>query len=277
MQVILSAIWAASLCITVATATPRFDVTPDPTPAEWQEKGSGETYVLYRTHNVRAMSQGKAGSCVGAAHSKALELQHGIPFSAEWSYGTSRKHFGHNSPSPGSNCAWAAQAGKDVGNLPAYYYISQGVDLTEYSAQRAKQWERGPPVELDWVAGQYRGSGFVHISSWEELRGAIASGHPVIVGSPVGFGSKRGQVLDSRGRLSSKWWSRWPHAMVFCGISDGNSKQALLLNSWGFSWVSGPRWVGDEPAGSFWVSKRDAEKMLSYGDAWAILPIQGLK
>lgn len=64
--------------------------------------------------------------------------------------------------------------------------------------------------------------------------------------------------------------------MVICGVSDGQSKRALLLNSWGKYWISGPKWIGDEPDGSFWISKRDTEKILSYNDAYAILPIPGV-
>ena len=64
--------------------------------------------------------------------------------------------------------------------------------------------------------------------------------------------------------------------MLFCGVSDGKNKQALLLNSWGDAWITGPKFVPDEPDGSFWVSKSDAQKMLSQGDAWAILPIRDL-
>jgi hypothetical protein len=203
-----------------------------------------------------------------------MEMIHGVPFSAEWSYGSGRELYNWTDKPPGSNCAWAAQAGMDIGVLPAFNYAIVGHDVIAYSAERANVWARGPPDSLNAIAGQYKSQGFVHIKTWEELRDAISQGHPVVVGSPVGFGPQTGQVRDSNGRLKSKWWSRWSHAMVFCGVSDGNSKQALLLNSWGTTWVSGPKWIGDEPDGSFWVSKSDAEKMMGYGDCWALLPIK---
>lgn len=263
-----------ALYTTFAVTTVETVVTPMEYPQSWIGQGVDKTYVLYRRYDTKAMSQGPAGSCVGCAYAKGMEMLHGVPFSAEWSYGSSRDLYGWTDKPPGSNCAWAGQAGMETGVLPAFNYAALGHDVSAYSAERANDWARGPPDNLRAVASQYKTRGFVHIKTWEELRGAISQGHPVIVGSPVGFGPHSGQVRDSNGRLQSRWWSRWRHAMLFCGISDGNSKQALLLNSWGQHWVTGPKWVGDEPNGSFWVSKSDAEKMLSYGDAWALLPIK---
>lgn len=252
-------------------------IEPYDYPKHWKRDGAGKTYVLYRKHNVLAMSQGSTGSCVGCATAKSLELMHGQRFSAEWLYGGSRKHFGaHYSPFAGSFCGYAAQLVKDVGAVPSLDYSIMGDDLRVYSPARAKIWSRGPPEQYETIAASYR-SGFVKINNWEQLRDSIANGVPVIVGSQVGFGPTRGARRTSDGRLRSRWWSRWNHAMVFCGVSDGRSKRALLLNSWGTKWISGPKWLGDEPDGSFWVSKRDAQKMLSYGDAYAILPIPGMK
>lgn len=251
------------------------EVNPYPFPKHWKNDGANKTFVLYRKHNVQAMSQGNSGSCVGCAAAKSLELMHGRPYSPEWLYGMSRKHFqGHYSPFPGSFAGWAAQTIKDVGALPSADYSVLGDDLSEYSADRANHWQRGPPVGYEAVSTNYK-SGFVKVTTWEQLRDSIANGVPVIIGSQVGFGSKSKARRTSDGRLRSRWWSRWSHAMVFCGVSDGRSKRALLLNSWGKHWISGPKWLGDEPDGSFWISKSDAQKMLSYGDAYAILPIPG--
>jgi hypothetical protein len=252
-------------------------IEPYDYPNHWKNDGTSRTFVLYRKHNVEAMSQGPVGSCVGAATAKALELMHGQKFSAEWCYGMSRKHFQeHYSPFAGSYCGYAAQMIKDVGALPSLDYSILGDDLRVYDPALAQRWQRGPPDHYATLAAGYR-SGFVKIKTWEQLRDSLANGVPVIVGSPVGFGRSRGAVRSSSGMLRSRWWSRWNHAMVFCGVSDGQSKRALLLNSWGKSWVTGPKWLGDEPDGSFWVSKRDAERMLSYDDAYAILPIPGMK
>ena len=251
-------------------------VEPYKYPGYWVNDGENKTFVLYRKHDVSEMAQGRVGSCVGCATAKALELMHGQKFSAEWCYGMSRKHFQeHLSPRAGSFCAYAAQMVKDVGALPCLDYSVLGDDMRVYSPARAKQWQRGPPEQYEAVTSGYR-SGFVKIETWEQLRDSIANGVPVIVGSNVGFGPTSGAVRSSSGMLRARWWSKWPHAMVICGVSDGKSKRALLLNSWGSSWVTGPKWLGDEPSGSFWISKADAEKILSYDDAYAILPVPGM-
>jgi hypothetical protein len=249
--------------------------SPDKYPTSWNGKGQGRTFVLYRKHDVTAMSQGPVGSCVGCAASKALEMMDGKEYSAEWCYAISRSHFGKDSNRAGSWCGWSAQTMRDVGALPQGNYAVTGYDLSRYDPALADAWERGPPETLSHIAKQHRASGFVKIKTWEQLRDAISQGIPVIVGSSVGFGSKSGQVRSRDGMLRARWWSRWSHAMVFCGVSDGKSKRALLLNSWGKNWVRGPKWLGDEPDGSFWISKSTAVKMLKQGDAYAILPITG--
>lgn len=230
-------------------------------------------HVLYRTHHVTAMDQGKSPACVGAAYVKALEMIHGVKFSAEWSFGTSRSHAGASDLSVGSYCQWAVEAARDVGVLPARNYAAFGYDLTEFIAQRATNWGRGPPEPLEWVAANYKSKGGEQVKSWNELQEAVRSGKPVIFGSMVGFGPKSLAVRDSRGVLRSRWWSRWPHAMLICGVSDD---KALVLNSWGDDWISGPKWLGDEPEGSFWITKSTAEKILSYDDSYAVLPIIGM-
>ena len=252
-------------------------ISPDKYPAHWVGAGEGETHVLYRRYDVTSMKQGPVGSCVGASCAKALELMHGQKFSAEWCYAISRDHFLKNGRGGGSYCVYAAQAMRDVGAIPAQNYALLGFDLTTYNAEVAKAWQpRGPPEGLKPVAKNYRSSGYVKIETWEQLRDSIASGVPVIVGSNVGFGQASGATRDRTGKLRARWWSKWPHALVFCGVSDGDSKRVLILNSWGNTWVNGPKWLGDEPDGSFWISQDDCEKMLAYDDAWAILPIPGL-
>jgi hypothetical protein len=52
--------------------------------------------------------------------------------------------------------------------------------------------------------------------------------------------------------------------------TDGTPDGALVLNSWGTSWVSGPRWPADMPEGSFWASRADIETILRQGDSFAI-------
>lgn len=248
------------------------EFTPDEYPESWKNVGQDKTYVLYRTHNVTAMRQGHVGSCVGTAVVKALELATGKKYSAEWCYAISRDYYEASGLRAGSNCWWACQAMLDIGPVLARNYAVLGYDLEVYDETVAKTWQaRGPPECMRAFADENAVVGFVHIETWEQLRDAIAQRNPVIVGSSVGFGRRTGQVRSRSGMLRSRWWSKWRHAMVFCGVSDGKSKRALLLNSWGDNWIRGPKWLGDEPDGSFWISKRDAERMLRKGDAWAMI------
>lgn len=251
--------------------TPR--ISPQPVPESWKGSGKGSAFLLYRTHPIKAMHQGNAPSCVGAAAAKALELMGGKPYSAEWIYGSAREEFNFTVRA-GANCAWAAHIIQHNGALPASAFAALGEDITDYSAVRANNWSRGPPTLLKPIAALYKSPGYIAVRSWDTLRGAISNGYPVIVGSSVGFGPTTGQSRDASGALRARWWSRWNHAMVFIGVSDGGRNEgALLLNSWGDNWVGGPKRFGDEPDGSFWASRRDVEKMLAQGDSFVILPI----
>lgn len=251
-------------------------IRADKYPEAWVGDGRGKVFVLYRTHNVKTMRQGPVGSCVGTATAKALELRTGKKYSAEWAYALSRSHFGDTTGS-GSHVVWAAQAMRDVGPVRSRNYTLFDRDLRKYNWKTAKSWEaRGPPEEMLPFAEKNLVTGYVRINTWEKLRDAIANRNPVIVGSSIGFGKRNGQVRSSSGMLRNKWsiWKKsrtWNHAMVFCGVGDGKSKRVLVLNSWGPHWVSGPKWLGDEPDGSFWISKYDAQKMLIQGDAWAMI------
>lgn len=254
---------------------PEFD--PNPYPEHWHGGPKHKIWILYRNHDLRAMSQGNAGSCVGAATAKALECMHGIPFDAAWSYGRSRSYFGERRPySAGSTCYRAANMTSDIGALPLGYYAALGYDFRKYDAARARLWQRGPPEELDAIASKYRTSGYVEITNWKELRGAISHGVPVIFGATIGFGEQPA-TRDSQGMLHSKWWSQWHHAQLIVGMATHpKNERVLVLNSWGDDWVNGPKWLGDEPDGSYWISRKDAEKILAHGDCWAILPIKRL-
>jgi len=261
----------AGIVVAATLLTPP-SVEPKEYPALWQNTGEGRTYVLYRKFQSTAMSQGQVGSCVGCAFAKAMHMLDGKDYSVEWVYGKSRDYFG-KTYGAGSQCGWACQMAQDIGLIEAKRYAILGFDLSSYDPALAYSWERGPPEILEWSAAKNRTRGFVRITTWEQLRDAIATGHPVVVGSRVGFGSRTNAVRTRDGMLRSRWYSRWSHAMVICGVSDGKSKRALLLNSWGTNWIRGPKWLGDEPDGSFWISKRDAEKILSYGDSYAVLPV----
>lgn len=255
---------------------------PDTTPASWTQDGKGNAYLLYRSYKERtgrsltAMSQGNSNSCVGCASAKALEILHGRRFSAEWIYATSR---GNWAKGAGSWAGWAAWSAKNVGVLPASSYPIVGEDFRVYSPEKSNIYQkRGPPEHLKQIAALYKSAGYYKLKSYDELRGAISNGYPVIIGSNVSFGPRRGQVKSRDGNLRRRWWGRWNHAMVFIGVDDrpDSNKGALLMNSWGETWVKGPKRFKDEPNGCFWASKSAVEKMVKQGDCYVIRPIIGL-
>lgn len=281
--------FAAALLFILAAAcryTAGYEASPTPVPRSWNTSGAGEVHLTYRTYEqtygrqLRAMRQGSAPSCVGASAAKALEIRHGLAFDASYLYGVSRLYGNANPYRPGAHCKHAAAACEHYGALPAWDMALLGIDLSKYNSSVANQYgPRGPPATLLGVASFFKTSGHVRIQSTTQLRGALAHGYPAIVGSQVGFGPTTTVLQRTpHGFLHSKWFSRWAHAMVFIGVDDRPGRPGfLVLNSWGDVWVRGPRKFGDEPAGSFWVSFRDAAAMISYGDTYVMYDISGLR
>ena len=158
-----------------------------------------------------------------------------------------------------------------------------GHDLTIYSADRAKQWGnfgnggKGDNAKgagsLDTLAKQFPTKHVCLVSDYQSCLAAIESGFPVAVCSGVGFGS----VRDADGFLERR--GSWGHAMCLIATrhADGPGKRdgILCLNSWGPSWVSGPKWPLDQPEGSFWISKATISAMLSGEDSFAVGSVSG--
>jgi hypothetical protein len=62
--------------------------------------------------------------------------------------------------------------------------------------------------------------------------------------------------------------------MVFIAVRykhNGSPQDGLLcLNSWGATWIGGPVWPEDQPAGSFWVDRATVDSMCRQGDTFAV-------
>ena len=152
-------------------------------------------------------------------------------------------------------------------------------DLTIYSSDRAKQWGnfgnggKGDKGALDTIAKTYPAKHVALVTDWESCCAAIESGFPVPVCSGVGFGS----VRDADGFLERR--GSWGHCMCLIATrhADGPGKRdgILCLNSWGPSWVSGPKWPLDQVEGSFWISKATISAMLSGEDSFAVGSVSG--
>jgi hypothetical protein len=156
-----------------------------------------------------------------------------------------------------------------------------GLDLTEYSAERAKQWGaygcggQNDGGKLDAVAKKHPLRHVVAVRSWAELAAALESGYPCTLASSQGFTSTR----DKNGICEAS--GTWMHQMCAIGIrhkkNGAPDDLCLILNSWGPNYV-GPKenkYPPDQPDGSFWARRSVVERMLE--DAWAIGDTDGFK
>jgi hypothetical protein len=144
-------------------------------------------------------------------------------------------------------------------------------NLTEYSIPLSREWGRdGVPLELAREAAKRRAR-CVQVNTWAELCAAVERGTCVAICSQVGYGPVP-RTRDADGFLTRG--TNWSHAMVVTAVrhaANGSPRDgALIQNSWGTSWVSGPKWPPDQPDGSFWARRQDVEAALQQGDSWAI-------
>lgn len=268
----------------------------------WSGKGVGKTRLLnndwIRTHfgaSYVPRTQGAVPSCVAQATATAadflavVEVMSGQPerappalASAAVIYGLARHEIAglDGSDGGGAMVLWACQAIQEYGVVASLDYRLLGYDLREPSAVRCLQYGiDGCPDPLEGIAKMHPVHGYVSISSWEQLRDAIATGHPVIVGSNVGFGEGQ-QTRDKDGFLKrpKHWWFDgyyWNHAMCIIGVCDKGRKGALIINSWGSNWVVGPKRFKSDPDGSFWVDADTIDEMMSQGDSFALVGFKG--
>jgi hypothetical protein len=169
--------------------------------------------------------------------------------------------------SDGSYGAAAARWVRDWGVI----YRSNAAD---YQPDRAKSWGaygnggQGDGGKLDDEAKRNPVRHVALVTTWDEAAAAIESGYPVVVCSMQGFRSTR----DANGYAEAS--GQWAHCMVFVAVryaKNGSPEDALLcLNSWGESWITGPVWPADMPAGSFWVRRPIVERMLRGEDSFAV-------
>jgi hypothetical protein len=154
-----------------------------------------------------------------------------------------------------------------------------GHDLRVYSKDRAKQWGnwgnggQGDAGKLDGLAKKHPAKYVALVKTFDEAAAAIEAGFAIPVCSMQGFASTR----DAQGYAAPS--GSWAHCMCFVACrykANGSPSDALLcLNSWGTSWVSGPKWPADMPEGSFWVSRATVDRMLAGQDSFAVGSVQG--
>lgn len=267
-------------------------------PQEWEGKGQGRTRLLYQDyrlttgHSLEPRSQGNAPSCVANAAAAAVdilttvEVAKGEPkripaekVAVEPIYGASRQEIGDMGPRAGggSHCIWACQAMQKYGVVYQKNYGLIGIDLSEYSTAKCKDYgNNGIPESIELIGKIHPVQDYIRINSYNDLRDAIYQGCPCVIGSNQGFGKKSGAKRDKDGFLVPPWFTaHWAHAMCFIGVCDEQRQGALIINSWGPNWVGGPKRFGDEPEGSFWADKKTVEDMIDQGDCYAIRNFKG--
>ena len=268
-------------------------------PAPSLKSGRGQVRLLYKdwkeaTGYVYIPRHQSAPDCVGQSMAGGLDLRMAVQAvhemyrvpqqetDASSIYGLSRIEIaGKPAFSPGgSNVIWAMQAMSEYGALFRKDYLYAGYNLTKYDPSRSRSWgSRGLPSVLESVAKLTPLVDYYQVSNYEEVRDAIANGYPVVVGSGVGFSRRTifswGQTKatrDSEGFLTEK--GGWNHAMLFGGVDDRSARKGVCcMNSWGPSWVNGSTRL-EQPPGSFWIDARTVTKMVSQGDAFAIVRVR---
>lgn len=185
--------------------------------------------------------------------------------------------------SDGSYGAAAARwvAGLKNGTGGILYRQKYGdLDLNEYSPSRAKEWGAygcggRDNKELDKIANQHTARNVALVRTFDEAAAAIESGFCVPVCSGVGFAKTR----DADGFAARQ--GAWAHCQCFIAVryakNEGKRDGLLCINSWGPSWISGPKWPADMPDGSYWVSRETVNAMLAGEDSFAIGGVDGFR
>ncbi|RCS43961.1 hypothetical protein DTL42_18415 [Bremerella cremea] len=227
------------------------------------------------------------GDCVsfGFAHGADIHLavMWSLGDSADWKptatesiYGGSRveaRGVSRGGWSDGSYGSAAAKWLREYGLVFRQPY--ETVDLSRYSAQRAKDWGnygnggQDDNGRLDAEARKHPVRTVALVRNFAEASAAIHSGYPVPVCSMVGFRMQR----DADGFAQPQ--GTWPHCMCFIAARHGKRPGLLCLNSWGPNWITGPKYPSDMPDGSFWVDQRTVDRMLAQNDSFAVSGYDG--
>lgn len=186
----------------------------------------------------------------------------------------------------GAAARWCAGLKNGTGGILYRKKYGQ-TDLSQYSITVSKDWGAyGVPVDLAVLANEHKAQAVALVDSWESLVAAIQSGYCVPICSNVGFASTK--TRDQDGFLPRG--GQWNHCMVICSVkfaeNSGKNEEkpmvrprdgALVMNSWGTTWVNGGKHPEDQPDGSFWISRADAETILRQSDSFAIGGVDGFK
>jgi hypothetical protein len=267
--------------------------------AETIREAKGVDTFLYRAaYKAHAALYGRPwvverqgiGDCISWGFAHAADIHLAVMFqlgdTSEWKpaatesiYGGSRVEARGRTTGGYMDGSYGAAAAKWLINWGAVFrqpYASPNgiVDLTAYSASRAKDWGnygnggRDDKGWLDTVAKKHPIKDVSQVRTFQEAAAAIQSGYPVAVCSNQGFARTR----DGQGFARPS--GSWAHCMAFIGVRF-DRPGLLCLNSWGPKWIGGPKYPDDMPEGSFWVDASVATAMLGRGDSFAVSGYQG--
>lgn len=154
-------------------------------------------------------------------------------------------------------------------------------DLSAYSIPISRDWgATGVPDELAREANKHTARGVALVEDWDSLCASVEAGWPVAICSNVGFAASRVRSPDGFLRRGGTW----NHAMLIAAVrhakNGGGKDGALVVNSWGTDWLdekNSGRWPDDQPKGTFWISRVDAESILAQGDSFSIAGVNGFR
>ena len=226
-----------------------------------------------------ARDQKSVGSCVGFATASAVEYLIACrsrtaageyrDLAQEVIYGGSRVEVGGGRiRGDGSVGAWAAKWVKDYGVVPRGIHGRH--DLRAYDERRCREYGRPRGAGRPGAAGP--GTPGAERRQREvvgRVPGGVRNGYPVAVCSSQGFGLRR----DADGFCRPR--GTWYHAMAVVGVRGGERPGGFLLNSWGPTVHTGPRFPPDAPVAGFWADAAVLDRMLAQGDSWAFSGVAG--
>jgi thiol-disulfide isomerase/thioredoxin len=239
------------------------------------------------------LNQGPYGTCVAFGHAGGVDIVNAIdklngrirvwePASPDPLYAGSRcEAYGKESRSygQGSNGYGATRWLKEKGGvLYQKDYPEFSINLTNYEIPRCRDWGfYGSGGKKDGIGGPFDVEAKKNpigdvalVQTLDELKAALRNGYPVTICSGQGFTS----VRDKDGFAKAS--GRWPHCMLVIGYRLDGREGFLILNSWGKTWISGPKYK-DQPDGSFYCEPAVMARILSAGDSWALAGKGGFK
>lgn len=255
--------------------------------------GANQEAYLYRDI-IRAVGRLKIrtqalGNCVSKAWGSATDnldildrLRLGIPqqsarIAAAPYYGFSRYEVGWlerkaRLRGDGSVGAWAAEAAIRYGCLRQQKYGAHDLATDDDDVLSARWGNSGVPNELEPTAREIIVQHATLVTSWSDVADAICNRKIVVVACDIGFESRRDEWgFLRRGRP-------WGHAWYIIAVRNwGPRPGALMVNSWGPDWATGPL-PDDEPPGTAWLHPDDVDACVRIQqDSYAIAGISGLE